>query len=484
MTLRWRLALAMAVLAAVAALTAGTVSYQATRQRLYHEIDSSLRSATSLIERGGVGGGNEPPGPGPFNQYVLTLWSSDGTVVGGLQGLDLDDAERAVMGHPRRAVDQTRSMGGVSYRFRTVGTEGGALRIGRDLSETNRILSSLRLRIAVIVAAVTALAAALGALVAGTLTRPLRRLTAAADVVGRTGRLDVRVDLGGARRGRGDRDRSDLTGPDGPNQPDGSDGPPRRSGASSPGQPSHGSAGVPDGRGRDEVGRLAGSFERMLDALARSRDDQHRLVQDAGHELRTPLTSLRTNLDVLRRFPDLDAAQRREVVSDLQAETDELVTLVNELVSVASGVIDDEPLEEVAAGDVARRLAERYERRSGRRVIVDADDSVVVAPPQGFQRAVSNLLDNARKFDDCPAPIELTVHAGEVAVADHGPGIPPGDLDRIFDRFHRADAARTLPGSGLGLSIVADVVRRAGGTVFATNRDGGGAVVGFRLPPS
>jgi two-component system sensor histidine kinase MprB len=216
--------------------------------------------------------------------------------------------------------------------------------------------------------------------------------------------------------------------------------------------------------------------------LRRSRDDQQRLVQDAGHELRTPLTSLRTNLDVLRRYPDLSAEERNQIVDDLHAETEELVELVNELVAVASGAADDEPVETFSLGDAARELAERYERRTGREVRVTADRSLVRAQRAAVQRAISNLLDNARKFDASGGPIEVEVGAGTLLVLDRGPGIPEHDRELIFERFHRAPEARTLPGSGLGLSIVRDVVERHGGRVLAEGRSGGGASVGFHLP--
>ena len=100
------------------------------------------------------------------------------------------------------------------------------------------------------------------------------------------------------------------------------------------------------------------------------------------------------------------------------------------------------------------------------------------------ERAISNLLDNAAKFDASGAAIDVRVADGVVAVMDRGPGIPPDELGFVFERFHRATAAQALPGSGLGLSIVRDVVTRNGGSVHAANRDGGGAVVGFRLPLS
>jgi two-component system sensor histidine kinase MprB len=95
---------------------------------------------------------------------------------------------------------------------------------------------------------------------------------------------------------------------------------------------------------------------------------------------------------------------------------------------------------------------------------------------------MTNLVDNAAKFAGAAGPIELVVRGARVEVRDRGPGIAPDDLPKVFDRFHRSDAARALPGSGLGLSIVRDVAERHGGTVFAAARDGGGAVVGFELP--
>jgi two-component system sensor histidine kinase MprB len=113
--------------------------------------------------------------------------------------------------------------------------------------------------------------------------------------------------------------------------------------------------------------------------------------------------------------------------------------------------------------------------------VVESTPSPVVAQRSGVQRAVSSLLDNARKFDTTGGPIDVRVGAGVVTVSDRGPGIPEQELPLIFERFHRAEEARTMPGSGLGLAIVRDVALRHGGDVFAHPRDGGGAVVGFRL---
>ena len=98
-----------------------------------------------------------------------------------------------------------------------------------------------------------------------------------------------------------------------------------------------------------------------------------------------------------------------------------------------------------------------------------------------LERAINNLVSNADKFSPAGTTITIAGEAGTVRVLDRGPGIAPADRDRIFDRFYRSDATRSMPGSGLGLSIVAQIVERHGGTVWATERSGGGADVGFRL---
>ena len=107
---------------------------------------------------------------------------------------------------------------------------------------------------------------------------------------------------------------------------------------------------------------------------------------------------------------------------------------------------------------------------------------MVLGRPGTLERAVTNLLDNAAKFDASGGVILVDVAAGSVAVCDGGPGIPEADLPLVFDRFYRSADARGRPGSGLGLAIVRDVAEAHGGTVFATGREGGGARVGFSIP--
>ncbi len=237
--------------------------------------------------------------------------------------------------------------------------------------------------------------------------------------------------------------------------------------------------------GRDEVGRLAVSFNKMIGRLAASREAQERLVEDAAHELRTPLTSLSTNASVLRRVDELAPHARARLLDDVEGEMCELSHLVDELVELALSRNRDEAAEPVELASVARRAARRVYRRTGRLVQIDADGSVVLGRGQGLERAVGNLLENAAKFDsDGAEPITVRIHKGRTTVSDRGPGIAAADAARVFDRFYRADTARGLPGSGLGLAIVRDVAETHGGTVFAETRPGGGASVGFTVSSS
>jgi two-component system sensor histidine kinase MprB len=117
-------------------------------------------------------------------------------------------------------------------------------------------------------------------------------------------------------------------------------------------------------------------------------------------------------------------------------------------------------------------------------VVVDATPTPIVGQPRQLARMVDNLLENAAKFSPDDTSIELAVHPGLLAVRDHGPGFATEDLPHVFERFYRSVDARSTPGSGLGLSIVADIAVRHGGVATATNLPDGGAGIVVRFTPA
>ncbi|MSW45000.1 MAG: two-component sensor histidine kinase, partial [Actinobacteria bacterium] len=131
---------------------------------------------------------------------------------------------------------------------------------------------------------------------------------------------------------------------------------------------------------------------------------------------------------------------------------------------------------------LVERATERVRRRTGREILTNISSCSVIGRPRDLARAVSNLLENAAKFSDAPAPIEITLAAGVVTVRDHGPGVPLADRAHIFERFYRSAGARALPGSGLGLAIVEQTAVSHGGSIRVEDADGGGAAFVLSLP--
>jgi signal transduction histidine kinase len=235
--------------------------------------------------------------------------------------------------------------------------------------------------------------------------------------------------------------------------------------------------------GVDELGSLADSFNTMLDALSVSLAQQRQLVADASHELRTPLATVRINVEMLARADELQPDERALLIQDSVAQIDELTRLVGDLVELARGDGDEEPFTLVDLDQLTRRVADAA-RRSYPSISfrIDSDSTVIRGAPGRVARAVSNLIDNAAKWSPPGADVEIAVRYGTVAVRDHGPGVNPSDLPRIFDRFYRSPQARTMPGSGLGLAIVKQIADSHGGTVTAIDALGGGALFALAFP--
>jgi two-component system sensor histidine kinase MprB len=233
-----------------------------------------------------------------------------------------------------------------------------------------------------------------------------------------------------------------------------------------------------------EVGHLARSFRAMVNSLRTSRAQQRMLIADAGHEFRTPLTALRTNLETLSRQADRLTAEQRSLLLDAAiSEAKELSELASELVDLATDSSSDStPMEPCDLGDLVDAVIGRFRSRTRIPIERTGVGGMVVGRPSEVQRAISNLIDNAVKWSPVDGTVEVELTDRTVAVRDRGPGIPPADLPHVFERFHRAVEARSTAGSGLGLAIVEHIVTAHGGSVFARNRDGGGAEVGFSLP--
>lgn len=215
---------------------------------------------------------------------------------------------------------------------------------------------------------------------------------------------------------------------------------------------------VADGRGRDELDRLAETLNRMLAGLERARDRERQFVADASHELRNPLTALRGNAAYLARNGADPAA-----LNDLRADADRLSRLVDELLALAHEDAGEPPTEPVRLDQLAQPLA------SGR-VHVQAEDPGWVRGDAGaLGRALANLVDNAMRHGPADGTVRVSVtRTGDVvqlAVADEGPGIPPEVAEFATQRFWRGESAGAGDGSGLGLALVRATAERHAGTL-------------------
>ncbi|MFI2490367.1 sensor histidine kinase [Promicromonospora kroppenstedtii] len=232
----------------------------------------------------------------------------------------------------------------------------------------------------------------------------------------------------------------------------------------------------------DDLGELAGAFNTMLDRLSTAIETQRRFLDDAGHELRTPLTVLRGHLEVLDPDDPEDVRETRDLLLD---ETSRMGQIVEELVLLAKAERSDfVSLAPVELGRFTDDVHDKARALGARRWVVDARADVeVAADAHRLTQAVLQLADNAVKFTgaDDEVGIGTQVYDGPAGrtvrlwVRDTGPGVPPEEAERIFDRFARGSTTGGVPGSGLGLAIVRAIAQGHGGDVVVERSDGGGA---------
>lgn len=447
-SLRTRVGVLAALVAALVVVLVSVAAFVTVRVNILQTLDANLLQRASAAAQSELADPQqlatiptEVLGAGDIRLALLLANGPAISAEGAASAPPLGEDELEVAKGDVDSSTRTATEDGVPYRVVAVQAgPGQALVIAQRLDATQQVLTKLGFALPIVGGVGVVIAALAGAAIARAGLRPVDRLTAATERVAATG--DLRP--------------------------------------------------IPV-EGSDELARLTASFNEMLGALAASQEQQRRLVADAGHELRTPLTSMRTNLELLASAsrpgaPSLPAAERAEILDDVQAQVAELSTLVGDLVELAredTPMVVHEPLE---LTEVVLRALERARRRSG-----DVEFDPVLVPwmltgdATALERAVLNLLDNAAKWSSPEGRVRVQMRPLDewsvvLEVADGGPGIADEDLPLVFERFYRAATSRTMPGSGLGLAIVRQVAVRHGGAVWAGRAPEGGALLAMRLP--
>jgi two-component system, OmpR family, sensor histidine kinase MprB len=455
-SVRSRLAAVSTVAVILGLSVAGAVGYVVTDRVLRDQVDDSLRETPINLDRPRPEGTAPPdaaslcqafsssdaPSPGLF---TVMLIQEDGTVCvdPSVTPVVLEDADFVAS----RQGDSVRLRDGVfengdAARVAVSVQDANVLVVARNTESVENVLRTLLVASLGVLVLGALIALALSRWVAGSALKPVTRFAEVAEDIAETGSLDQAVVS---------------------------------------------EAPVHAGRPGDELGRLARAFNTMTKVLAEAQLRQQRLVADAGHELRTPLTSLGANIALLRRSRSLDrplpADEEDRLLVDLSDQVHELSRLVDDLAALADSDQVSSVFTEVRLDHCVERALARARTRTDRdRFRSHLVPCVVNGDAAQLERAVLNLLDNAVKFAPGDTRIEVTVAGGLITVSDRGLGVDDEEADRAFERFWRAPGARSLPGSGLGLSIVADAAARHGGWASLAARPGGGTVARLCIP--
>jgi len=429
-SLRRRITAAVALAVATVAVTLGVTGYLTTRSHLIGEVQHQLQGRVFPLLRSNA---NRPAVPAPpvlggapgYFQFVYP----NGRVrvpEGGSAQLPADAHVLRISKQGRGSFFTTARIHGVHVEVFTVGDAHYAIEVALPLTEIDSTVHELSLTYSLLVGGGVLLAGLLGAGIARTALAPIRRFAKQTQEV--TSALDR----------------------------------PRRL----------------EEKGATELVELAMSFNRTLDALERSIQAQRHLILDASHELRTPMAALRSNIQIFLEAHRLPEEERTGLQDAIVAELDELTQLVADVVELARGSTTSEHTEQIELDDLVKEAVARAQRRAPELSFsLELEPTVIVNAPDRVSRAVTNLIDNARKWSPPGGRIEVALRDGVLCVRDHGPGFKEEDIPSVFDRFYRADEARRLPGSGLGLAIVKQAAEAHGGFAVASNDPDGGAVL-------
>jgi two-component system, OmpR family, sensor kinase len=253
------------------------------------------------------------------------------------------------------------------------------------------------------------------------------------------------------------------------------------------------SASEPDERlplpeSKDEIRRLGETLNQMLGRLEAALERERRFVDDASHELRTPLTLHKTELELALRYATSEQ-ELRAAIASAGEEIDRLIQLAEDLLVVARSEQGELTVarERIPVADLLATVGERFRARveqSGRPLMVDGADGAVLGDRLRLEQALTSMVDNALRYGEGEVRLWARPNGThlELHVSDDGPGFPPEFVDRAFERFSRADAARARGGTGLGLAIVDTIARAHGGRGMASNDPSGGADVWIEVP--
>jgi two-component system, OmpR family, sensor kinase len=471
MSIRLRLTLLYSVILALTLITFSTVLYITQSRATYDSIKTNLMRQADGFDRpqpfpgspnqppaGGAPPVEPPPGGTLPEGTLRGRWTQTRSLEGTVLERTFDLGDQTLPLSPKglsavqngtgwfetaQVEDQPLLIYSQSYT-----AQSGAVQIVQvafPIAQPEQSLRTLRTFLAAGCGLVILAAFAVGWVLAGTVLRPIHRITRTAQAIG------AEHDL---------RRRVQHTGPN------------------------------------DEVGQLATTFNAMLAELEsayrkleETLDSQRRFVADASHELRTPLTTVRGNIELLRREPPLDAQERAEVLADTRDEVDRLIRLVHQLLVLARAdagqVLRRDPLPiRPLLEDVCRQFRLLDPQRAIHCELLP--DVLVLGDRDALKQVFLILLDNALLHTSRGATIEMTGAAADgrvvISVRDTGPGIPPDVLPHIFERFYRSQVSRSGTSTGLGLSIAKELVEAQDGTITAESTVGQGSVFTVTLP--